>query len=230
VTDERGESSPVLLATDAWKSEFPGAVVGALVMRAVSNPGQSAKLEVEKRRLEEQLRAASDRLSADRVGQPYVDYFRARGDTYLVKAQRESVGLKGKPIPSRAALIEAMFMAELDNLILTAGHDLDAIVPPVRVGVTADDDRYVLINGTEAVLKDGDMMMADGLGVVSSVLRGPDRRTWITPETTNVLFAAYAPAGVGEDAVRDHLEDVQTNVRLVAPEARTRELTTLTAS
>jgi hypothetical protein len=29
-----------------------------------------------------------------------------------------------------------MFMAELKNLILTAGHDLDAVTPPVRVDVT----------------------------------------------------------------------------------------------
>jgi hypothetical protein len=37
-----------------------------------------------------------------------------------------------------------MFMAELQNLILTAGHDLDAVAPPVRVDVTGDEDRYVL--------------------------------------------------------------------------------------
>jgi hypothetical protein len=34
------------------------------------------------------------------------------------------VALKGKAIPRQAALVEAMFMAELENLILTAGHDL----------------------------------------------------------------------------------------------------------
>jgi DNA/RNA-binding domain of Phe-tRNA-synthetase-like protein len=125
-----------------------------------------------------------------------------------VKAQRESV-VTGKSIPSQAALVEAMFMAELENLILTAGHDLDAIDAPLRVDVTADEDRYVLLNGAEAVLERGDMMMVDGGGIVSSVLRGPGLRTRITPETRHVLFAAYAPAGAGEDAVRGHLEDIQ---------------------
>lgn len=62
------------------------------------------------------------------------------------------------------------------------------------------------------------------------MLRGPDQRTRITPETRHVLFAAYAPAGVGVDAVRNHLDDIQANVRLVAPEAQTEELATLTAS
>jgi DNA/RNA-binding domain of Phe-tRNA-synthetase-like protein len=225
-------SSPVLLATDAWRNAFPGSVVGALVMRAVRNPEVSPVLEAAKRQLEERLRDAAGASSpaADRVLRAYVDYYRARGRTYHVKAQLESVARKGRPIPSRAALVEAMFMAELENLILTAGHDLDALVPPVHADVTADGARYVLLGGTEVVLERGDMMMADCTGIVSTVLRGPDLRTRITPQTRNAFFAVYAPAGVGEDTVRAHLEDIRANVQLVAPEARTLELTTETAT
>jgi hypothetical protein len=43
-------------------------------------------------------------------------------------------------------------MAELQNLILTAGHDLTAVVPPVRADVTREGDWYVLLNGSERVL------------------------------------------------------------------------------
>jgi DNA/RNA-binding domain of Phe-tRNA-synthetase-like protein len=226
------ESHALLLATDSWKSAFPGAVVGALAMRAVRNPAQSEPLEAEKRRLEQRLRAAEgdSRPRIDRVVRAYTDHYRARGKTYQLKAQLESVARKGKPIPSRAALVEAMFMAELENLILTAGHDLDTVVPPVRVDVTADGDRYVLLSGTEVVLERGDMMMADGAGIVSSVLRGPDLRTRITPQTRNVFFAAYAPAAIGEEAVRAHLNDIRANVELLAPGARTLELMTETAT
>jgi DNA/RNA-binding domain of Phe-tRNA-synthetase-like protein len=227
--------SGVLVVTNAWKNAFPGAVIGVLVMRGVRNPEQSAALEAGKRRLEEDLRSDSGAVrhggtDADRVLRAYVEYYRARGKTYQVKAQRDSVALKGKPIPRRAALVEAMFMGELKNMILTAGHDLDVLVPPLRVDLTADEDRYLLLNGAEAVLERGDMMMADGEGIVSSVLRGPDRRTRITTRTRRVLFAAYAPAGISVDAVRGHLEDIQANVLLVAPEAQTEELETLTAA
>jgi len=226
--------SPVLVATDAWRSAFPGAVVGALLMRGVRNPEQSVSLEAGKRRLEEDLRAADggsdhDGHGADRVLRAYVDYYRARGQTYHVKAQRASVARQGKSIPGRAALVEAMFMAELENLILTAGHDFDAVVAPVRVDVTTDQDRYIQLNGTEAVLQRGDMMMADATGILSSVLRGPDRRTRITPQTRRVLFVVYAPAGVGQDAVQGHLEAIRANVQLVTPEAQTDELVMLTA-
>jgi DNA/RNA-binding domain of Phe-tRNA-synthetase-like protein len=68
------------------------------------------------------------------------------------------------------------------------------------------------------------MLMADDTGIVSSVLRGPDARTRITPETTRAVFAVYAPAGIGEDVVRRHLDDLRANAELIAPAARTEAL------
>jgi hemoglobin len=229
------DAGAVLTATEAWKRAFPGAVAGALTMRGVRNPERSATLEANKRRLEEQLRDAAEGSEgggpgADRVLNAYLDYYRAHGKTYHVKAQWESVARKGKPIPRRAALVEAMFMAELKNLILTAAHDLAAIELPLHVDVSGERDRYVLMNGAEQAARAGDMMMVDGKSIVSTVLYGPDRRTRITPETTEVLFAAYAPAGIGDNAVRDHLEDIRANVLLVVPEAETGPLVTLPAS
>jgi DNA/RNA-binding domain of Phe-tRNA-synthetase-like protein len=228
------DASAVLVATEAWARAFPGAVVGALVMRGVRNPEQCAALEGRKRDLEEELRAAGPSArgdqEADRVLRAYVDYYRARGKTYPVEAQRDSVAGKATSIPRRAALVEAMFMAELKNLILTAGHDLAALSPPVRVDVSRDDDRYVLMNGSEQALRAGDMTIVDGEGIVSTMVYGPDRRTRITPETRDVLFAVYAPAGVGESSVRDHLADIRANVLLVTPGAETGPLATRAAA
>jgi DNA/RNA-binding domain of Phe-tRNA-synthetase-like protein len=227
------QADDVIIATESWRSAFPGAVVGALAMGGVSNPGHADALESQKRRLEEELRrsagpgaAAPD---ADRILRAYADYYRSRGNTYHVKAQWESVAVKGKPIPGGAALVEAMFMAELKNLILTAGHDLEAIERPVRVAATRDDERYAVLGGKERAVGPGDMMMADRKGIISTVLHGPDRRTRITAETRAVLFAVYGPAGVGEDEVRRHLEDIRANVLLIAPEAKTELAATLSA-
>lgn len=43
--------------SDAWKSAFPDAHAGILVMRGVTNPPNHAELENRKRHLENQLRA-----------------------------------------------------------------------------------------------------------------------------------------------------------------------------
>jgi DNA/RNA-binding domain of Phe-tRNA-synthetase-like protein len=189
-----------------------------LVLHGVENPALCPALEERKRYLEAELRAAAGDDPGE-LSRVYEAYYRARGQTYHVKAQRISVATKGKPIPSRAALVEAMFMAELRNLILTAGHDLDTLDLPIRVDATAAGDQYVQLNGKVAELKPDDMKMSDGTGIISSVLRGPDQRTPITPRTRNVLFACYAPAGVDPARVELHLADIRDNVRLISPVA-----------
>ena len=52
------------------------------------------------------------------------------------------------------------------------------------------------------------------------MIYGPDRRTCITPDTTSVLFTTYVAPGIGAQAVHEHLRELETNVKVVAPEAR----------
>lgn len=73
------------------------------------------------------------------------------------------------------------------------------------------------------------MMISDERGVISSVVYGPDRRTRITPQTRPVLFTVYAPPGIEAEAVRLHLQDIETNVSIVSPDARTDVLEVLSA-
>ena len=216
----------MLIVSEAWKRAYPGAAVGVLIMRNVVNPESHAALDKRKEELENQLRARFsdyDRaaLKALPTIQAYNAYYKRFKKTYHVQLQLESVIFKGRSIPPMAALVEAMFMAELKNLLLTAGHDLEAVQMPVRLDVAKGGERYIRLNGQEQELKAGDMMMADARGIISCVLYGPDFRTRIIPETRHVLFTVYAPAGIGEQAVYDHLQDIQANVLLVAPEANT---------
>jgi DNA/RNA-binding domain of Phe-tRNA-synthetase-like protein len=117
------------------------------------------------------------------------------------------------------ALVSAMFAAELSNLLLTAGHDVGALVPPLVADCSRAGDRFVGINGQERELKPGDMLMRDGLGIISAVLNGPDERTRLSESTTEVLFVTYAPVGISPDEVRGHLDQIAAYVRLTDPRA-----------
>ena len=219
----------MLIVSKAWKVGFPGAVVGTLVMRGVANPEVHPALEQRKQELESELRSRfrdQDRAALKTLEpiQAYNAHYKRYKKTYHIQLQLESVALKGKPIPHVAALVEAMFIAELKNLLLTAGHDMDAVREPVKLDVSTGTEHYLLLNGHEQVLAPGDMMMADSQGVISSVLHGPDRRTRLTPHTRRVFFAVYAPPGIGARAMRQHLQDIQANVTLVAPEAEVESL------
>ena len=211
--------------SEAWKVAFPEAHAGVLVMNDVENPPHHAALEEQKTLLEKQLRehfAGQDRLAIRKllVLQAYETYYRRFDKTYHVQLQLESIVFKGKSIPSVAVLVEAMFMAEVNNLLLTAGHDLDTLQLPVTLDVSKGGERYTLLRGQEQEMKPGDMFMADRAGIASSILYGPDQRTQIQAQTRNVMFTVYAPAGIPEEAIVKHLQEIQHNVLLVSPRAQ----------
>jgi DNA/RNA-binding domain of Phe-tRNA-synthetase-like protein len=219
----------VFIVSEAWKLAYPGAAVGILAMRGVANPASHPALEQRKAVLENHIRSRfSDYDRAALKALPgleaYHAYYKRFNKTYHVQLQLESVVSKGKSLPRVAALVDAMFMAELKNLLLTAGHDLAVVQMPIRLEVAQGSERYIRINGREQQVKAGDMMIADAQGILSSVLYGPDRRTRLTSETRQVLFTVYAPPGIGEPAVYQHLRDIQANVLLVAPEAEVETL------
>jgi DNA/RNA-binding domain of Phe-tRNA-synthetase-like protein len=211
--------------TSAWKSIFRDAHAGVLVMRDVSNPAHHPELEKRKTELEESLRAqfsGQDRaaLSMQPVLQAYNSYYKRFKKSYHVQLQVESIAWKGKSIPSVSALVESMFMAEVKNMLLTAGHDLDVLELPLTLDVSRGAETYMLMRGDEQVLKPDDMFISDRNRVISSIIYGPDRRTQITPSTRNVVFTVYAPAGIERAAVQQHLEDIREYVLMVAPQAQ----------
>lgn len=215
----------MLEVTPAWRSTFPDAYVGILVVRNVSNPDRHPELEQRKAELEDQLRSQFSgqnraALSAHPILQAYSNYYKRFKKTYHVQLQLESIAWKGKSIPSMPALVESMFMAEMKNLLLTAGHDLDTLSLPLVLDVSTGIERYTLMRGEKQILKPGDMRISDQNGVISSIIYGPDRRTQITANTRNAVFTVYAPTGIGEQAVQQNLMDIQETILTFSPGAQ----------
>jgi DNA/RNA-binding domain of Phe-tRNA-synthetase-like protein len=198
-------------------------------MDGVANPEGHPLLERRRAELEAQLRsryAGLDRagLKALPVLQAYAAYYKRFGKTYHLQLQLESVVLKGRPIARAAALVQAMFTAELDSLLLTAGHDLAALRGRLSAEAASGQESYTLLGGQPQQLKAGDMCIRDQEGILSSVLYGPDQRTRLTARTTGVLYTVYVPAGIQRQAVMEHLERLQADVLLAAPSAQLRFL------
>ncbi len=215
--------------TETWKLAFPEAHAGVLVMKDVLNPASHAGLEHRKEALMGEIRSRYGGLERRQLEilpslQVYAAYYKRFKKTYHVQLQLESIAFKGKSIPSVAALVEAMFMAEVKNMLLTAGHDFDVLQLPIRLDVTKGDEVYTLMHGKPQQVKPGDMMISDGKGIISNIIYGPDQHTQIAPGTRNVIYTTYAPAGIGRQAVTEHLQDIQEYVRLFAPAARTEML------
>jgi DNA/RNA-binding domain of Phe-tRNA-synthetase-like protein len=216
-------ASQFLEVDPIWRETHPGASVGLIAMRGVINPASNDSLNDLATALESDLRSrlgSADRETI-RAMPPlpaYAAYYKRWGQRYHVAMQLESVALKGKALPRVAALVEAMFIAELRNLLLTAGHDLDALVLPVRLTVGSGES-YVAPNGQQTIVKAGDMAIVDSRGrVLSAIITGPSEVARIEPETTAALFYTYAPPGVDSGLVDAHLDEIERHVRLISPE------------
>jgi DNA/RNA-binding domain of Phe-tRNA-synthetase-like protein len=219
--------SLAVVVSDAWRETFPAARVGLVLLEDVENPPTHPVLQERVRDIEAKLRqqfVGADRaaLTALPAINAYQRHYRAFGQTYHVLRQLESVALKRKSLVSQSALVLAMFAAELDSLLLTAGHDLGALRPPLLLDCSVAGERFTGLGGHEQVLRPGDMLMRDSLGIISAVVYGPDQRTRLNENTRDALFTTYAPDGIDEAALREHLQQLATLVQLIAPAATVR--------
>lgn len=66
---------------------------------------------------------------------------------------REKYASLDKSYPTVSLLVEAMFMAEMKNLLLTAGHDLDTIDLPIKLDIAKGegDEKFTQITGQENI-------------------------------------------------------------------------------
>lgn len=207
-------------ASAEWSRTYPGAAVGVLAVSGAANPRSHPELDRVKAEVEAELKAKwPDRaaIKADPVIAAFQAYYKKFKKTYHVMSQVESIALKDRTIPQVAALVEAMFTAELKNRLLTAGHDLGVVEPPLRVEVATGQETYVKLGGQEQILKAGDMYIADRAGITSSIIYGPDQRTAIGPDTTRAVFTVYAPAGIDAATIEAHLSDIEAYARLISP-------------
>jgi DNA/RNA-binding domain of Phe-tRNA-synthetase-like protein len=216
--------SYILEIDPTWRETHPGASVGLIAMRGVANPVSNERLNDLATALESDLRsrlglADRETIRATPPLPAYTAYYKSWSQRYHVAMQLESVAQKGKALPRVAALVEAMFIAELRNLLLTAGHDLNALELPVRLTIGSGQP-FTAPGGQEATVKAGDMVIVDARGrVLSAIITGPSDVARIGPETTAVLFYIYAPPGVDSSLIDAHLDEIERNVRLVSPEA-----------
>jgi DNA/RNA-binding domain of Phe-tRNA-synthetase-like protein len=209
-------------ATAEWRAAHPGAVIGLLELSSVENAHPSLRLDERKREMEARLRERYRGFTRqDFVSLPvmaaYARYYKRFGKTYHVLLQLESIVLKGKPLPSVSPLVDSNFMAEVETLVLTAGHDVEKLSGVVVMDVSRDGDQLTQMDGGSRAIRAGDMIMRDAKGIACSILYGQDNRSPISVETSHVLYVAYAPAGVPAETVEAHLGAIEDHVRLVCP-------------
>ena len=224
-----------ITATPAWFTAFPGATIGLLEVSGLNNTQPSAALDAQKRATETRLRETYQgfqrpQLLALPVMAAYGRYYKRFNKTYHVQLQVESILLKGKALPNVSPLVDSNFIAEVETFILTAGHDVARLQEPITIDLSHEGDVLSHMKGGDKALPPGDMLMRDAHGVCCTIIYGQDDTSPITPQTTHVLYVAYAPPGVPSDSVDLQLRRITDNLRLISSTAVVEQHQLLTAS
>ena len=220
--------------TDRFFGQHPQAVIGVLELSGVDNRAHSELLNGRKRELEVKLREqyhgyARPEFNSLPVIGAYRRYYKRFKKSYHVQLQLESIVLKGKSLPQVSPLVDANFMAEVEHLVLTAGHDVAKLEEPVLMDVSQDGDQITQMNGATKVMRPGDMIMRDAGGASCSVIYGQDNRSPISRETSHVLYITYAPEDVPRANIEAHMDSIVKYVRLFSPAATVEQQRLITA-
>ena len=224
-----------VVATEEWKFAHPGASIGLLEVSGVDNTLASTELEARKREVETLLQekyqgyTRQDFLSIP-VLLAYVKYYKRFSKTYHVLQQVESIALKNRSLPTVSPLVDSNFIAEVDTLTLTAGHDVSKLKGSILIDIAQNDDQMVQMNNVNKELYAGDMVMKDEHGICCCIIYGQDNFSPISPETSHALYVVYAPAGVPVEAVEAQLQAIEANIRLFAPLAVVEQSRVITSS
>jgi DNA/RNA-binding domain of Phe-tRNA-synthetase-like protein len=214
----------MLTIDDNVRAFYPGAKMGILAVKDVSYSSFMTEQEIEEfldylcqkyAHLERKELKELYPISA------YISYYKKFGSNYHLLAQLESV-IKGKKTANYdSGLLQAMFLSEMDDMLLTAGHDLTKLHLPLQLKTATGDEGYQSISGKEVSTVKGDLMLADSNGPVSSILKGPDFSSRITLTTSEVIFSVYAPPGIDEGYIEGTLQKLEKRIRAIASSSRT---------
>ncbi len=209
-------------ATEDWHASHPGASIGVLELSGLENEGACPQLEERKRAAEGDLRGRyRDFSRQDLLTLPilsaYGAYYRRFKKTYHVQLQVESIALKGKRLPT--CLLQSTPASWRRWRLSCSRRDTMSakLSGSIVIDASREGDHIVQMGGAFKDLRPGDMIMRDAQGVCCSIIYGQDDRSPISPESSHVLYVAYAPAGVPPERVDLQLRSILENVRLCSP-------------
>jgi hypothetical protein len=210
------------------RAAYGGWRLGLLELGSLLPRAPSSALDEEASRVEAGLQSRFGSLNRKAMAKTeparfYDEHFAAAGRAYPVLLQAEAVAAKGRRIAMADPLVRAMFAAELEGMLLCSGQDLASLRPPLGLDCASGTELMPTFGGTEKAPPKGDLVMRDSLGIVASVLLGPDSRTSIDPSTERLFFTIYAPPLVSEESIRSQLGALARLARLACPAAEAGE-------
>lgn len=139
----------------------------------------------------------------------YAGYYKAFKKTYPVLLQLESLLLKGRGVDAGCLAVETMFLAEVKHCLLVAGHDRARLSGPFTLDAAGGGESFTAMGEQQRALKPGDVFMAGGGAILSSILEGQDFYSRLTGKSAAALYCVYCVGGVTPERLQLFFQDLR---------------------
>lgn len=211
------------------KEKYPTIKFGIMIMKNIPLQDPPAtEFNQAKKQVELEIRKSFAALDKKQMRELppfsyYHKYYKNFKKTYHVLHQCESIATGSRTLPKGPPLVQAMFMAEIKNQLLTAGYDYSALQAPFHVTLSDGKNSFEGMGRQNRVPPKSDILFSTDKTTLGSIICGPDHENRIQHTTTNTLFAIYGVPGIAADQMDNHFKDIAEFVRLLAPGAEIHE-------
>ncbi len=198
-------------ATDIWRATnyLPH---GIAILRDVARKSANKRVEARKADALDEIREFED--SIRRRISCYESVFASSNYVSPLRHQLERTLAQGFPTVNR--FVDTLLICEMTTGILMGAQDYGQICGELIFDLATEGEQYEGMQDT-VICKQGETVIRDDQSILASFFQGPDKRTAITRQTSDVVFFAFSVAGIPD---QDVLEALNKAVEILEPAAR----------
>ena len=194
--------------TPRLAGEFPGMQFGVVIATQVDAEAFEGAAGEFAARVAGDLQHLSQDIQRNLAA--FEGFFARYGQRCPLRSQISKAGRRGFP-SSLPAPILALLALEASTGVLMGVQDMNAMCDYLELDVLSAPQGFLGMNGKTINCLAGEVVVRDGLDIVASLLRGPDRRTAVSTSSVNLLFYvfdAYPSLGAGHAAAVEAVESL----------------------
>lgn len=198
-------------ATDIWRAtnSFPH---GIAILRDVARKSANKRVAARKVDALNEIREFED--SIRKRMSCYETLFKSFNYESPLRQQLERTLAQGFPTVNR--FVDTLFICEMTTGILMGAQDYGQISGKLIFDLATEGEQYEGMQDT-VICKQDETVVRDDQSILASFFQGPDQRTAITRQTSDVIFFAFSATGIPD---QDVLEALNKAVEILAPAAR----------
>lgn len=198
--------------------KYPELVTGYAIARGVKVEKTVSGLEEEKRKVFKELKSkygATPITEIPEIG-IYREFYKLMGvDPSKIKPPTEYLLRRAieERFPNINNLVDSCLLATVKHWIVVGVYDLDTIKGEPKVTVATKAEKFELIDGKEAPLSVGEVVLRDSAKVISAYTAGDAKKSMVMPKTKNALIVAWNAPEISKAKVEEALATIGNYVQ-----------------